>query len=701
MGTVLFKVLEMSLSGGIAILAVLLLRLIFRKFPKKLLILFWLVVAFRLVIPFNLSSPTSAQNIAQLFSRNETEVVENLEDEDSASVKDKVTSEAVTTSETKSFEEDHNFKRVINANVTVKMGEKASPTVSVKGVLAAIWLSVAIGLFVFFLVRYFRFYDKARWCSRSYDGRYFMTEIESPFVIGFLSPKIFVPIRMDEDEREYILNHEWTHIKNKDGLTKLICYFILCIHWFNPLVWLAYVMLCADMEMRVDEETTSSFDVELIKEYCMSIVLHATGANKSTSFMQGTAFSGLGFGGMEAKLRVANLLNNKKISKTLQIIVLVFAISFSFLVSTASYDFNGSEVSEKKIEKISKSNETTEIKSQITELDNRMFDVYAKKVEEVVKSNNAIKDDLLFELVYIDEDNVPELIISKPGYYVDAYSYSNGEANHIMEFWPYGAGGNFGYEYIPYKNVIYNSDSEYSGSLKWISIYKLDDEHKKVVSAYDETLNLRYYDSAPDEIYPDDFDSVTKLDTPRYYMGTTELTEDEFYSYIPEGDYKKLGKGTDYESFMKAMSNKEFPTYPPYYILAAYNNNTWEEASDYAEIQCADLASIDTPEKWAKVTSKIRENNYTDVIFYVGAKRDDDGVMRWLSGEEVDSRYWLSGEPSGTGPTDDGRTVDEPYVALFYKESDNRFYLMDVPNDMLDAASCYKDHIGYICELEY
>lgn len=516
MGDVFLKIFEMSISGGIAILAVLLLRLIFKRFPKKILILFWLVVALRLICPFNLSSPTSIMNIGQIFTRNETVIEESSNASEGSS----------TSSEEKTLKEDHSLTRIVKkSNVTVRMGNKATPTVSVKGVLAAVWLSVALGLFVFFFIRYFNFYSKARWCSRSYDGRYFMTEIESPFVIGFLSPKIFVPVKMNDDEREYILNHEWTHIKNKDGLTKLICYFILCIHWFNPLVWLAYVMLCADMEMRVDEETTSSFDAELIKEYCMSIVLHASGAHKSTTFMQNTAFSGFSFGGMEAKLRVKNLLKNREISKALQIIVLVFALVLIFLVSTASYDFSG------------------------------------KKTKASSKKETVV-------------------------------------------------------------------------------------EETEEVSPTKENKN-------------DDNDSV-------FVDVTTESTE---------------------------------PTEAPEPVFQLFlSDGTWKESQNAARDMNCDLAAIDSEEDWDKVTSMIKEYGATDYVFYVGATRWDDGNFYWLSGEEVSSSHWLPGEPSGTGPTDDGRIVDEPYVAMFYKESDDTFYLMDVPDDMLDAASCYKDHIGCIVE---
>ena len=142
---------------------------------------------------------------------------------------------------------------------------------------------------------------------------------------------------MDDDEREYVLNHEWTHIKNKDGLTKLISYIILCIHWFNPFVWLAFFMLCADIEMRVDEETTSNFSLSMVKEYCLSLVRHAADDNKG-AFMQSTAFSGLSFGGMETKMRIKNLLDKKINSQAVQIAAIAVTMVFAVLVSAASVD---------------------------------------------------------------------------------------------------------------------------------------------------------------------------------------------------------------------------------------------------------------------------------------------------------------------------------------------------------------------------
>ncbi len=352
MSTFFLKVLEMSLYGSIAILVVLLFRLIFKKCPKSVMIIFWIVVAFRLVCPFNLSSPTSALNIRQIFEKKDAQITETVSE--NRTEEGEIKAPAVVKGSGLKSDLD-------NISIVVNSGQEDSRTFTMMTLIACIWFGIAVSLFLLFVIRYARFYSKARWCSRSYDGRYYMADILSPFVIGFLEPKIFVPVQMDENEREYVLNHEWTHIKNKDGIIKLVCYMILCLHWFNPLVWLAYIMLCADMEMRVDEETTSSFDAELIKEYCMSIVLHAS-ENRRGTFMQNTAFSGLGFGGMEAKIRVTNLLKKSKASKAFRIVSIVLTMTFAVLLSTASYNFNEKGLFEQKRTKIKETEQVLETK---------------------------------------------------------------------------------------------------------------------------------------------------------------------------------------------------------------------------------------------------------------------------------------------------------------------------------------------------
>ena len=314
----------MSLYGTIAILAVLLFRLIFQKCPKKVLILFWIAVAVRLCVPINFNSPTSALNLGMAFSQKSSA-------EQTVSYDPEARLREITSPE-------RPVKEETGADDPAGVPAETTSGISFRNVIPIVWISVAAAMMIFSAVRYAVFYSRARWSSRSFDGRYYMAnDIDSPFVVGIIKPKIFFPLEIDDDEREYVLNHEWIHIKYKDGLTKLLAYIVLCIHWFNPLVWLFFYMLCADIEMRVDEDTTGNFNLSMVKEYCKSLVKHASG-DKGGTFMQSTAFSGLGFGGMETKIRIKNLLDRKIDSKGIQIGAIILTLPVVILISASSID---------------------------------------------------------------------------------------------------------------------------------------------------------------------------------------------------------------------------------------------------------------------------------------------------------------------------------------------------------------------------
>ena len=447
MNAIFAKILEMSLYGSIAILAVLLFRLIFRNCPKRVLIVFWIAVAIRLVIPFNFTSPTSLLSVERLFSgKDGTEKVEVV-DEDEQEGLDLVDTDTAALSDTDRSDLPKGEKSGADSKAGTKAERAEVSNHSESGpltgnaaltirILSDIWLLVMAGLVILFTVRYLIFYSKARWNSRSYDGKYFTTSIETPFVIGFISPKIFIPIHFNDDEREYILNHEWTHIKNKDGVIKLFSYFVLCLHWFNPLVWLAFILLCADIEMRVDEETTELFDVDMIKEYCLSLVRHAE-LDRRGSFLQNTAFSGLGFGGMETKLRIKNLLKSKQMSKVMMILSICLTFSVVFLVSARS---NGSmiedyleragqreEVVEEAEPEVSETTEvTTEPTTEATTTPSETtepsettrkgrYSCYEDAYLDIIESlGGEGNENVKYALVNIGWDEIPELVISKP-----------------------------------------------------------------------------------------------------------------------------------------------------------------------------------------------------------------------------------------------------------------------------------------------
>ncbi|MBO4635844.1 MAG: hypothetical protein J5685_01740 [Clostridiales bacterium] len=347
MSYIFSKILEMSLYGSIAIGAVMLFRTIFRKCPRRVLILFWLAVAFRLICPFNFASPTSVLNIGHLFpAKVETPAADVLPEYTGNDGQAVITGSQgeVPSAGHEVTAADGSNEAAVNTNThrTTVSNTAASTSsakeISARDVLPYVWACVTVCMLVFFTVRYTLFFRSVKKGIKGDDGILYLDGIDSPFVIGIFKPVLCVPNGINDLEKDYIMHHENLHIKNHDGLIKLVCYLILCIHWFNPLVWAAFLMVCADLEMRVDEEVIDGLGIELKKAYCRSIVNHAVN-DPAGSFMQNTAFSGIGFGGMEAKMRVTNLLKNKKASKKIQAVAILISLTVAVMASACSFDF--------------------------------------------------------------------------------------------------------------------------------------------------------------------------------------------------------------------------------------------------------------------------------------------------------------------------------------------------------------------------
>ena len=332
----------------------------------------------------------------------------------------------------------------------------------------------------------------------------------------------------------------------------------------------------------------------------------------------------------------------------------------------------------------------------VIEVDEDYGPAYIETINDYIDSSQVDPENLRYDLIYIDEDNIPELIIDYPGFFLEGYTYSDGTVHHIMDYWPYGAMGNAGYSYLPHQNVITNSNNDLAGALIWQSVWEIDDNFQ-IVSKLDDELNIRYFESEPDEFYPEDFNNIEYTDSPYYYYGTTPITQSEYLSYIPEGDYDWIGGVFDYDTIIEALETGVMPDRPSVYYLMV-ENCTWDEAQQKAEDLGGELACIDTQEELETISSLVLESEYTNIIFYVGAIRNNAGNMVWLDGNTIGDFVWFSGEPSTTGATEDGRTVDENYGAVLYRSDEQSLRLMDVPNDMLDAAPSYNNIIGYIIE---
>lgn len=312
-------VLNMSLTGSIVILVVLAARLLLRKLPKKYLYLLWAIVGFRLLCPFSFESSLSIFNIQPI-----KESVNTVKDLPIVSLDEVGTSshEVVTAT----------------AARTVSVAEETF-TLSPSHIIIGLWAAVAIAIVIYIIRQYFLLRKNLKNVTEVEPGLCVGNQIDSPFVMGLLKPVIYMPKGLADDEMKYLLLHEKTHIKRRDTVFKAIGLFTVALHWFNPLVWLAYKLFVQDMEMSCDEEVISELGANVKADYSMSLISFASKNHQPKYIVVPVTFSKTVFGRKEVKMRIKNILSYNGTSKLIATLslVLVAAISLVCLFNATTH----------------------------------------------------------------------------------------------------------------------------------------------------------------------------------------------------------------------------------------------------------------------------------------------------------------------------------------------------------------------------
>ena len=325
MSTLFFKVLEMSLMGSVVILITILARFLLRNRSKRFIMILWAVVALRLIVPFGFESAFSIFNYLPLPTQ-------------AAPAIEEVSEAALPDNNSGTYEAPVNYAEFNNADAPAaaevpgdQVKEAPSDNKAVvktlpdfKSVVAVIWFTGMVVLTTYFSIRFIDLKDKLKNARKIDRHVYESDNVRSPFVFGLFVPKMYLPDTLDEAEREYVMAHERTHIRHGDWIKKYLGIAVLAIHWFNPLVWLAFVFFEQDIEMSCDETTISSLDAELRKAYAISIVSYAKASNNSNKKYMVTplGFSKNAFCKAEVKKRVMNIVNFKKGTKVTTIVIL-------------------------------------------------------------------------------------------------------------------------------------------------------------------------------------------------------------------------------------------------------------------------------------------------------------------------------------------------------------------------------------------
>ena len=301
------NVLTASFHGSIVILAVLVLRFALKKTPKKFLCLLWMLAGIRLLMPFQIRSGLSLQPDVEAVTERPAPTVAYEEPawEELPEAAVPVAPEADNRMPVVMMPAGPMMPDAMPEELPEQMMPAADPLMTLDAIAANIWAFVAIGFAIYTLGSYLRLKLQVREAVRIKGNIWECDRIETAFILGFIRPQIYLPMGMSQNNRRHILAHERTHLEKGDHWFKMIGYIALAIHWFNPLVWVAYILLCKDIEMACDERVVQFMELEERKSYSAALI------NCSTNHAHFAACP-VAFGEVSVKNRVLSVLNYKK-----------------------------------------------------------------------------------------------------------------------------------------------------------------------------------------------------------------------------------------------------------------------------------------------------------------------------------------------------------------------------------------------------
>ena len=229
------EIFNMSVAASYLLLAIVLIRIPLKKAPKWISVLLFGIAAIRLICPLSIES------VLSLIPSGETVSPDNI-----------TNGSPVINSGIPVI--DNTFNPIINETLKPDVGASVNPIQIIAFVASIIWMVGAVALIIYAIVSYLRVKSRVAAAAYVCDNVYRSENISSPFVLGFVKPRIYLPYGLSAETENYVLAHERAHLTRMDHIWKPVGYLLLMIHWFNPLVWLGYVLFCRDVELACDEK---------------------------------------------------------------------------------------------------------------------------------------------------------------------------------------------------------------------------------------------------------------------------------------------------------------------------------------------------------------------------------------------------------------------------------------------------------------
>ena len=300
MEAIFLKILNMSITASWLVLAIVILRLILKKAPKAISVFMWALVGVRLICPFSfesiLSLIPSAETVPQDIIYSEAPAIHSGVPIFNSTV-----------------------NPIISENLAPEVGASVNPMQIIAFVASVVWIVGIVAMVLYTVISYFRIHRKVREAVPYQENIWLCDHIDTPFILGVIRPRIYLPSNMNEQDIEYVIAHEKAHLKRHDHWWKPLGFLLLVVYWFNPILWIAYILLCKDIELACDEKVIKDMGTEIKKPYSEALI-NCSVPRKMISACP------LAFGEVGVKGRVKSVLNYKKPAFWIIVVAVVASI---------------------------------------------------------------------------------------------------------------------------------------------------------------------------------------------------------------------------------------------------------------------------------------------------------------------------------------------------------------------------------------
>ena len=286
MEVLFLKLSNMSITASWLVLAIVVLRMLFKKAPRAFIVVLWAFVGIRLICPFSFDS---------VFSLIPS--VETIPQDIFYSASPEIQSGVPV------------LNSVVNPVITGLFSPEPMTSVNPIQILAfaasIVWIAGMAAMVLYTIISYFSIYRKVREAVPLRDNIFLCDAVSTPFILDIIRPRIYLPSDMREQDMEYVIAHEKAHLKRRDHWWKPLGFLLLTVYWFNPVMWLAYILLCKDIEIACDEKVLRNMGVESKKPYAHALINCSIPRKR-------IAACPLAFGEVGVKGRIQSVLNYKK-----------------------------------------------------------------------------------------------------------------------------------------------------------------------------------------------------------------------------------------------------------------------------------------------------------------------------------------------------------------------------------------------------